>query len=71
MFNLINWFSYYTEARQAEGKNYWEYIEIQLQERGNADSDSRYENNPEPQDQNSEFVVVRVAIMKIFAKVAA
>jgi hypothetical protein len=37
----------------------------------NAYSDRRNEENPEPHDQNSEFVVVIVAIMKIFATVAA
>ena len=29
------------------------------------------EENPEPQDQNGEYVVVIVVIMKIFATVAA
>jgi hypothetical protein len=46
LFNTINWFNYYTEVTTSRGHNYWECIEIKLQERGSADSDSR---NPEPQ----------------------
>jgi len=39
--------------------------------KGNANSDKRNEEKPERQDQNGEFVVVIVVIMKISATVAA